>query len=135
MCAICSDIAAIAEAIEDAREEMSARVVVPDSGRVWWIAQMRARREAAEAANRPMTAAQAIAFVCALGLLGVCFRAASQWFQSAVGRIASGLAGFDTNAWLASAASLFAQHSALALAMAAVLLLVPAALYLAMGRD
>lgn len=134
-CAICSDIAAIAGAIEDAREEMSARVVVPDSGRVWWLAQMRARREAAEAANRPMTAAQAIAFVCALGLLGACFRAASTWFQSALGRIASGLAGFDTNAWLASATRLLAEHGALALAMAAVLLLVPAAAYLAMGRE
>jgi hypothetical protein len=134
-CAICSDIAAIAGIIEDAREEMSARVVVPDSGHVWWAAQMRARREAAEAANRPMTAAQAIAFVCAAGLLGVCFRAASTWFQSALGRIASSVTGFDTGAWIASAASLFAQHGALALAMAAVLLLVPAAAYLAMGRD
>jgi len=134
VCAICSDIAAIAGAIEDAREE-SARVIVPDSGRVWWAAQMRARREAAEAANRPLTVAQAIAFVCAAGLLGVCSRSASTWFHSAVGRIASGLAGFDTSAWLASASSLLVQHGALALAMAAVLLLVPAAAYLAMGRD
>jgi hypothetical protein len=135
VCAICSDIAAIAGAIEDAREEMSAQVAVPDSGRVWWLAQMRARREAAEAANRPMAAVQAIAFVCALGLLGACFRAASIWFQSAVGWIASGVAGFDTNAWLASATRLMVEHGALALAMAAVLLLVPAAAYLAMGRE
>jgi hypothetical protein len=135
VCAICSDIAAIAGAIEDAREEMSAQVAVPDSGRVWWLAQMRARREAAEAANRPMAAVQAIAFVCALGLLGACFRAASKWFQSAVGWITSGVAGFDTNAWLASATRLMVEHGALALAMAAVLLLVPAAAYLAMGRE
>lgn len=134
-CAICSDITAVAGVIEDARERMSARVVIPDSGRVWWLAQMRARREAAEAANRPMTAAQAIAFVCVLGLLGGCFRAASTWFQSVVGRMTSALAGLDANAWLASATRLLAEHGALALAMAAVLLLVPAAAYLAMGRD
>jgi hypothetical protein len=114
---------------------MSARVVLPDSGRVWWLAQLRARREAAEAANRPLTVAQAIAFVCAVGLLGACLRAASTWFHSAAGRVASGVAGFDIGAWLASATRLLAEHGALALAMAAVLFLVPAAAYLAMGRD
>ncbi|MBZ5625396.1 MAG: hypothetical protein LAQ69_42855 [Acidobacteriia bacterium] len=134
-CAICSDVAAIAGVIEDAREEMSAYAVIPDSGRVWWLAQVRARREAAEAANRPMTAAQAIAFVCAVGLLGACFRAASTWFHSVLGRITSGMAGYDIDASLASATRLLAEHGALALAMAAVLFLVPAAVYLAMGRD
>jgi hypothetical protein len=134
-CGICSDVAAIAGAIEDARAEMSAHVVLPDSGHVWWAAQLRARHEAAEAANRPMTAAQAMAFVGAVGLLGVCFRAAYPWLQSALGRITSSVAGLDTSAWLAPATRLLAEHGALALAMAAVLLLVPAAAYLAMGRD
>jgi hypothetical protein len=134
-CAICSDVAAIAGAIEDTRERMSACAAIPDSGRVWWLAQLRARREAAEAANRPMTAAQAIAFACAVGLLGACFRTASPWLRSAVGRITSGVAGLDANAWLASAASLLAQHGALALVMGAMFFLVPAAVYLAMGRD
>src|SRR6266567_981080 len=69
-CAICSDVVAIAVAIDDAREEMRVRVVVPDSGHVWWLAQLRARREAAEVAGRPITAAQVIALACAVGLLG-----------------------------------------------------------------
>ena len=34
-CTICSDVAAVAGVIEDAREEMRAEVIVPDSGRVW----------------------------------------------------------------------------------------------------
>lgn len=68
-CAICSEIAAVAESIEAAREETRASAVVPDSGRVWWLAQMRARREAGEAAGRPITAAQVIALACAVGLL------------------------------------------------------------------
>ena len=134
-CAICSDVVAIASAIDDAREEMRARAVVPDSGRVWWLAQLRARREAAETAGRPITAAQVIAFACALGLLGACFGATSTWFQSALGRITSSVAGFKIQALLPSATALVAGHGALVLAMAAVLFLVPAAVYLAMLRD
>jgi len=118
-CPVCSDVATIAGVIEDTRQEMSAHAVIPNSGRVWWLAQLRARREAAEAANRPMTAVQVIAFVCAVCLLGGCLRAASTWFSPALGRIAS----------------VMVEHAALALAMAAVLCLVPAAVYLALGRD
>lgn len=134
-CAICSDVVAVARAVDDTREEMRARAVVPDSGRVWWLAQLRARREAAEAAGRPITAAQVIAFACAAGLLGACFGATSTWFQSALGRMASRVTAFDVRAFLPSAISLLAQHGALLLATAAVLLLVPTAVYLALGRD
>ncbi len=45
-CGICSDVAAVAGAVDAARDEMRASIVVPDSGRVWWLAQLRARREA-----------------------------------------------------------------------------------------
>jgi hypothetical protein len=134
-CAICSDVAAIAGVIEDAREDMGAHTAVPDSGRVWRLAQLRAHREAAKAASRPITAAQAIAFACALGLLGGSFHATATWFQSALDWIALGVAGFDLKAFLPSATTLLAEHGALVLAMAAVLFLVPAAVYLAMGRD
>lgn len=134
-CGICSDVAAIAGAIEGAREEMSASAVIPDSGRVWWLAQRRARREAAEAANRPIAVAQAIAFACAAGLLCANFRAASRWLEPALRGIASAMGDFDLGAWLSSATRLLAEHGALALAVAAVLFLVPAAAYLAMGRE
>jgi hypothetical protein len=134
-CAICSDVIAAAGAIDEAREETIARAVVPDSGRVWWRAQLRARREAAEAAGRPITVAQAIAFACAVDLLGACFGAASTWFQSALGWIGSSMASVDIKALLPSASALLAEHGALVLAMAAVLFLLPAAVYLAMGRD
>ncbi len=134
-CAICSDVAAIAGVIDDAREQTSACAVIPDSGRVWWLAQLRARREAVEAANRPMTAAQVIAFVCVVAVFATCIRAASTWFQSVPGRIASAAPTLDMGAWLAPAATLLGEHAALTLAMAAMLLLVPAAAFLAMGRD
>lgn len=134
-CAICSDVAAIAGAIDEAREEIRAHAVVPDSGRVWWLAQLRARREAAEAAGRPITAAQVIAFACAVGLLGACFGATSTWFQSALGWMASSMAAFDIRAFLPFAISLLAEHGALVLAMAAIFFLVPTAVYLALARD
>jgi hypothetical protein len=134
-CTICSDVAAIASAVEDAREELRAGAIVPDSGRVWWLAQLRARREAAEAAGRPITAAQVIAFACAVGLLGACFGATSTWFQAALRWIRVSVAGFDVKALLLSAVTLLVAHGALILAMAVIFLLVPTAVYIALGRD
>lgn len=130
-CTICSDVVAIAGAMDDAREEMRSCATVPDSGRVWWQAQLRARREAAKAAGRPITAVQVIAFACAVGLLGACLGATSTWFQAALRSMALSVAAFDAKAFLA----LVAEHSALTLAVAAVLFVVPTAVYLALGRD
>ena len=130
-CPICSDVAAIAGAIDEDREELRTASVVPDSGRVWWLAQMRARREAAAAAARPITAAQVVAFACAMVLLGACIGATSTWFQSAL----KTLAGFRIQSLLPLAAAMTAGHGLLVLTMAAVLLLVPAAVYLALLRD
>ena len=134
-CAICSDVVVISGAIDGAREDAYARAVVPDSGRVWWLAQLRARREAVQTAGRPITAAQVIAFACAVGLLGACFGATSKWFQSALRWIVSSATGFDLKAFLPSTTALLAKHGALVLAMAVVLFLVPTAFYLALGRD
>ena len=125
-CAICSDVVTVAGAIDGAREEIRSCAVIPDSGRVWWQAQMRARREAVKAGGRPITVAQVLAFACAVGLLGACFGATSVWFQSALAR---------TLGLLPSATALIAEHGALVLAMAALVLLVPTAVYLVMLRD
>ncbi len=121
-CEICSDVAAVAVAMDDASVAMRAAAVIPDSGRVWWLAQVRARREAAAAAGRPITAVQVTACACAAGLLGACFGATSMWFQS-------------TLRSLLHAKSLLAGHELLAAGIAAVLLLAPVAVYLAEGRD
>jgi hypothetical protein len=134
-CVICSDVVAIGGAFENARERMRASATLPGSGRVWWLAQLRARREAAAAAGRPITAAQVIAFACAVGLLGACFGATSTWFQAALAWIGSSVAAFDMRAFLPSAAALLAGHGVLVIAAAAVLFVVPTAVYLAMGRD
>jgi hypothetical protein len=138
-CTICYDVAAIANAIDDAREDQRASVVVPDSGRVWWLAQLRARREAAKTAGRPITVAQVVAFACAVGLLGACFGAMSTGFQSALRSvllsIGSRVSGLDVKALLLSTTTLLAGHGALALVMAVVLFLIPTAVYLVLGKD
>ena len=128
-CAICRDLAEVAGAITDAKDEMHAAAQVPDSGRVWWTAQLRARREAVQAASRPITAAHVIAFACAAGLAGACFGATSAWFQSALRWIGSGAS------FAPSVTALVAQHGALVAGVAVLLFLLPAAVYLALGRD
>ncbi len=130
-CEICSDVARVAGAIDDAREEMRAAVVVPDAGRVWWLARLRARREAAESASHAITATQVIALTCVVGLLGACFGATSAWFQWVLRSLASSVAGLD----LETLVALLVEHGAIAAGMVVVLFVVPGAVYLAMGRD
>jgi len=134
-CAICSDVAAVAGALDESCEEMRASAELPDASRVWWRAQLRARREAVEAAGRPITAVQMIAFACAVGLLGACFGATSTWFQAVLKRAASSAAGFDGNAILAATSTLFAEHGVLVIGLVAIIFLVPTAVYVALGRD
>lgn len=127
-CSLCSETALVAAAIEESRQELSdelrASAVLPDAGRVWWLAQLRARREAVKAAERPITLVHVIALACATGLLGACIGATSEWFQTALRWIqAQPLTG------------LIASHAVLAVAMAAAIVVIPAAAYWALGRD
>ncbi|MBI4908604.1 MAG: hypothetical protein HY820_33600 [Acidobacteria bacterium] len=82
-CPVCADLVLVAGAIRTDRQSDDMTIAaVPDSGRIWWKAQMRARREAIDAAGRPITAIQVITLACAMGLIGACFGATSTWFQS-----------------------------------------------------
>jgi hypothetical protein len=134
-CRICSEVVTVAGALDAVRDELLATAVVPDASRVWWLAQLRARREAVEAAGLPITAAQIFALACAMGLLGACFGATSTWFQSALRSVASSLTSLDPAALLASAAALPAGPAALVLGFVVVVFLVPTAVFVALGRD
>ena len=127
-CAICREVAAVGAALAADRETLLAEATVPDSGLVWWRAQLRARREAAKVAGRPITAAQVLTLASAAGLAGACFGATSSWFQAALGRLGAELSGLPVQ-------QLLAQHVVAAIAGAAVLVLVPAAVVLAILRD
>ena len=60
----------------------------PSSAIVWWRAQMRARQEAALAADRPIAIVHALAIACGVGLV-----------VSLIGSTAAGLRG--SSGWLA----------------------------------
>jgi hypothetical protein len=109
-CEICRDVAAIAGAIESAREDSRAHAHVPDAGRVWWLAQIRARREAARAAARPIEIVQIVAAVCAI--------------------VVAAVLCVEFNA-----AGLLLEHGMVAVGVAALLCLAPAAAWYALHRD
>jgi hypothetical protein len=127
-CGICADVAAVAAAMDADRDDLRTAAALPDAGRVWWKAQLRARREAAKVAGRPITAAQVLALASAAGLGGACFGATSAWFQAALGRMAAELHGLPVE-------QLLAEHGLAAIGAGAVLLLLPAAVVLAILRD
>ena len=112
-CAICSEVVAVAGAFDNAKESR----VLPDSGRIWWLAQIRARREAAETAAKPILATQIIAFAWGLGLLAVC------------------LLPLHFREITSSASALFAQHGGLIIGTATFLLALPAAAYWVLSRE
>jgi len=127
-CDVCKDVAAVAGAFDGAREELAGSAELPDAGRVWRMSQLRARREAVRVAGRPITAVQVIAFAGATGLIGAFFGATSEWFQALVKRV--DLAGAST-----ALMKVLVEHGAFVGGMAAIVLLVPTAVYVAMGRE
>ena len=67
-CASCRDVAVVAVALARDAQDLRHASTPPSSAIVWWRAQMRARQEAARAADRPITVVQGIAIACAAGL-------------------------------------------------------------------
>jgi len=130
-CPICSEILTVSAAMEEARDAI-APPALPGSGRVWWLAQRRAQLEAAEIAARPIQVAQILALVAAAVLLCVYFGAAVTRLLAGIGRMAAGNTEAELAAHLSAA---ILGHAGLALGIAAVLLVVPAAAYLAIGRE
>jgi len=88
-CASCRDVAVVAVALARDAQDLRHASTPPSSAIVWWRAQMRARQEAARAADRPITVVQAIAIACAAGLfLGLAgsivaaLRGSTGWFDA-----------------------------------------------------
>jgi hypothetical protein len=142
-CCVCRDVALVAAVIGAEQESAWQHAQVPSSAHVWWRAQMRARREAARAAARPITVAQGIAGASAAGLAaaGIGYLSGtSLWTQWTTllsnGRWTDGLPGAtalgqglrDTAASLTAAAASM-PYVEFAVAAGLVLLLMPAALF------
>jgi hypothetical protein len=125
-CAICQDVIAVASAIQSDHDHAWREANVPSSGQMWWRAEMRARQDAIREASRPVTVAQGVAAMFALTLAAVV-----AWFAwpSVHGVLTSlGLTG-DTQTTFASPLLI-----PLAIAMGALLIIAPLAIYLVVSE-
>ena len=61
-CALCADVALVAEYLAQQGELARAKAALPNPGLIWWRTQVLARREVAERATQPITIAQRIAW-------------------------------------------------------------------------
>ena len=91
-CATCTDLLAVAAPLLNEHHALLREAQVPSSAIVWWRAQMRSKREAAEKAAQPITFVQGITFACIAGLLATAlglfvptFRGALAWVAEAAG--------------------------------------------------
>ena len=89
-CGICTELADVAEALLDDHQTLVTQAQIPSSAIVWWRAQMRSHREAAQVATQPMTFVQGLILACAAGLTVAAvgffvptFRSAIEWFAKA----------------------------------------------------
>ena len=68
-CAICSDLADVAAALNAEQDAAWRDARVPSAGVMWWRAQLRAREDAARAAGRPVAFIQGVAASVAVWLI------------------------------------------------------------------
>src|SRR4051812_7418395 len=120
-CTICSDVATVALAMREHYDVTAPNVAVPSAGLVWWRAELRARREAVKAAERPLTLVHGFAGACAVGVMVAVLSQMSPLFN----RFFANVIGLMPE----SPALLVQQHLPLALGLGALVLLAPVALY------
>ena len=133
-CAICTDVVTVAAAFEAEPSTLPADHRLPESGVIWWKAQLRAREDARRTAGRPITVAQAIAFAACLGVAGALFGATSAWFQAWIGKLKIFLAtltlpSLPSISLPASVATTIAEHGILVATIAAFLVLAPVTVF------
>lgn len=102
-------------------------IKVPDARRVWFVAQLRARRDAVNAAARPVTVVHVASLACAAGIAGACFGATSAWFQSALRRLGG---------WFATVhlPPIVTEHSVLIAVLALSLFVIPVGVWVLLFR-
>lgn len=123
-CDSCAGLVAIVTPLLDEHRAAVGEAVVPSSATMWWRMRLRARREAAEAAMRPISLWQGLALAAGAGLLVSIVGAASPAFRQMA-------------AWLAPADVQFASPVGIAitLAIALVAVVTPLAIYFAVTDD
>ena len=132
-CAICTDVVAVASAIRNDHDAAYQEANVPSSGQMWWRAEMRARQDAIREAARPVTIAQGVGVVLVLAVAG-----AAAWFgwPSIHDMFSAATTAASAAGTAASQPSIFASPMMipLAVAMGALLVIAPLALYVVLSE-
>ena len=140
-CDACREVVAVAallkEDYDEAREAIAQRdVPLPSAGQIWWRAAVKARVEAAEAATRPLVWGYGVAAACAVALLIAGASVVWPSLLPAFDRLVSLTPWMPpvTSATDAVMAALRAQLP-IVIGVAAFLVAVPVALYVALRED
>ena len=135
-CASCRELEIVAVSLSADGAAVRHEGTPPSSAIVWWRAQMRARQEAAKAADRPISIVQSLAIACAAGLVLGLVGTVAAWVR--------GSAGF-LSGWTFSSADVAARLGAVdltsqwilvpAVLIAATLVIMPIAVYVIVSDD
>lgn len=130
-CASCADLALVAGTLLSDRIANEQAVALPPSGAIWFRMQARAKRDAATVAARTVNRAQALVMLITVAGLATAFA-----FSSLPGLAEAWLAATlpDLELFRATAGALPAAVIGLAVG-AALLVLTPVALYLALAEE
>ncbi|MCC6586945.1 MAG: hypothetical protein IT168_09665 [Bryobacterales bacterium] len=88
-CPVCAGVVAVGTALLEDRRHLRSAAVLPNAGRVWWLAQTRARRDAAAAANRAIDLGIGAALLGAAAVAWA-FLPVQEWIVGLAGRIGPG---------------------------------------------
>jgi hypothetical protein len=132
-CALCAEVVLVAKVLRQEDATALAQAHLPAPGLVWWKAQIRARRAAAERAAAPITMVERLAAACVvLSLLGL---AIWQWDRVESGWNWFRVLPFKGRLWPAGASNLWTPNLAFVLTMFLCLALASFVLYLVFAKD
>ena len=123
-CGVCQDVLTVASAMQADHGAAWKEANVPSSGQMWWRAEMRVKQDAVREASRPVAVAQGVAAVLALSVA-----AAAGWFAWPTVRAFAATLSFAQMPALASP-----MFIPLAVAMGALLVVAPVALYVVLSE-
>jgi hypothetical protein len=131
-CAVCQETVTVAALLHEDGQAERREVQVPAAGQVWWRAAIRARVEAVQAAERPMTWLHGVAGACAVGIVaalaGAAWPLVATWFSERSWSLSVGAIG-------ALVVSLLQRSLPLVILAAAFVILAPIAIYFAMSDE
>ena len=124
-CQVCTEVAEVARMMAIARADTLEQADLPSAGQIWWRATMRARAEAARAAERPILIVQALTAACAMGAIAALSAVVWPWIWQAGVRLQT----------LVMPETLSSFGVPLVLALGAWLVIGPIALYFVLARE